>query len=405
MQVDYIIHKSQLRGNAEYFPSKSNAQRIMLCNLFATNPLVTNFGEECEDLHLTAKACESVGKGEPIMCGDNATLFRLLMPMLCIVRGRGEFLLSKRLYERTSVDLSDFAFAFGLSVEVKKFDDHYVLDIVKKQSSTCFHMRAERTSQFLSGVLMAMPLGNVIREVCVDGDISSVGYVRLTQRVMRDYGVFVERNGNEFYVPQKEYSLNGSVYCENDWSLGAVWLTAAAIGGNVTFFGNDDDFQPDKSIIGILSEAGCEIKRKGRGYNVTASTIKGFSADLAQIPDLALLLALLGSCAQGESKLYGMERLRLKESDRVTGACALLRSMGASFDYDNGCLTIRHADNNKSNCYDSFGDHRIAMACVAASALGEIHLKNADCTGKSCKSFYNRFCGLGGSYDVIDVGK
>ena len=87
MRADYLIKRRELRGRAAYMPSKSHVQRIMLCNLFSDLPMDLRLGGECEDIGLTARACKSVTEGAPVICGGNATLFRLLLPMLCQAKG------------------------------------------------------------------------------------------------------------------------------------------------------------------------------------------------------------------------------------------------------------------------------------------------------------------------------
>lgn len=126
---------------------------------------------------------------------------------------------------------------------------------------------------------------------------------------------------------------------------------------------------------------------------------------MTDVPDLALLLALLAAHAEGESRIYGMERLRLKESDRVKGACALLKSLGAEYCYEGGVLTVKGIRGEDKCHFMSFGDHRVAMACDVASARHEVYLSDADCVGKSCLDFYERFRELGGEYDVVYMGQ
>lgn len=405
MRADYLIKRRELRGRAAYMPSKSHVQRIMLCNLFSDLPMDLRLGGECEDIGLTARACKSVTEGVPVICGGNATLFRLLLPMLCQAKRAGEFLLSKRLAERIRADLSDFASAFGIEIRSESLGDTVVIKAFRRSREQRIFLRSTRSSQFLSGALMALPLGGKGGSITVEGETVSKGYVDLTVKTMKDFGVNVERTGNEYFVPAGKYDRKSSVYCENDWSLSAVWLTAAALRGNVTVSGCPEDLQPDKAVVGLLEDMGARVLKGNREVNVSSGDIRAFSADVTDVPDLALLLALLAAHAEGESRIYGMERLRLKESDRVKGACALLKSLGAEYCYEGGVLTVKGIRGEDKCHFMSFGDHRVAMACAVASARHEVYLSGADCVGKSCLDFYERFRELGGEYDVVYMGQ
>ncbi len=257
-----------------------------------------------------------------------------------------------------------------------------------------------QSSQFLTGLLIALPLSDFDSELEVEG-LASRGYVDLTISVMREFGVAVERDhayrrfsikGRQAYRPS-DYAIEG------DWSGAAFLLVAGAIAAKnhqVEVEGLDArSHQPDRAILEALRDAGAVIETEGgQGAQGRVSAKKralsAFSFDANDSPDLFPPLACLALACEGESKIKGVGRLRGKESDRAAALSEELGKLGAHIAIEGDEMIVRGGQRLKAGTVDSRGDHRIAMAAAVASFLAEgpVAIEGAECVAKSWPGFY-----------------
>jgi 3-phosphoshikimate 1-carboxyvinyltransferase len=255
------------------------------------------------------------------------------------------------------------------------------------------------SSQFLTGLLMALPLAARDSHLTVDS-LSSRSYVDITIEVMKHFGVTV-RNDNyrDFYIPGRQRYNNASLTIEGDWSGGAFLLVAGALGGGIEVSNlRPESFQPDKLIIDCLKLAGSDISTEGNSVVVKPVPLRGFTVDVSDAPDLAPPLVSLATGCLGKSVITGTERLRIKESDRGEALEKEFRKSGFDVTNTGNSLVINGGFRVRGGRGESHGDHRISMALAvaAASSLNGITLSGYEAVAKSYPGFFDdiRECGM-----------
>jgi len=260
------------------------------------------------------------------------------------------------------------------------------------------------TSQFLTGLLMALPtLENDSRIDVIN--LASRQYIDLTMDVMSRFGVKVQNdNYRRFSIPGKQSYSPVTYYVEGDWSGSSFILAMGAIGGCVAVRNLDKmSAQPDREIITFLRNAGAVVDDGGDIYCVSRGNLKGFSADISGCPDLAPPLVALASYCKGKTILRGTSRLSIKESDRGKTLESEFRKIGVEITNHGDSIEIEGGRPLKGGRVSANGDHRIAMALAvaAAGASGEIIIEEAESVNKSYPGFFEDFSEAGGSVKLI----
>ncbi len=256
------------------------------------------------------------------------------------------------------------------------------------------------SSQFLTGLLMALPLadGNSIIHV---NNLISIPYIKMTLSLLKDFGIHIEHDEFKTFVinGNQEYHLNNTQYpIEGDWSGAAFLLVAGAIGGNVKVTGlNANSLQADRAILEVLIQSGAIIQVSEEGIGIKKGILRAFTFDATHCPDLFPPLAVLACSCSGRSKIYGIERLIHKESNRATAICDLISSLGGEIRINDDKMEIEGKKLN-GGIVDSHNDHRIAMAAATAAiaSKGGITIRDYHCVNKSYPDFFGDLERIGG---------
>ena len=253
------------------------------------------------------------------------------------------------------------------------------------------------SSQFLSGLLMALPLAGRDSTLTVR-ELKSRPYVDLTLRMLEDCGVHVENENYErFAIPGGQKYEIGDYEVEGDWSGAAPLFVAAAVGGKIKVSGlRADSAQADRRILDALGAAGARVVRAADGTTVERSDLRSFTFDATDSPDLLPPLAALACHCAGTSQLKGASRLRHKESDRAAALSEELRRLGGRVTVLGDILEIT-GGLLQGGTVRSHGDHRIAMALAAAAvaARGPVGIEDAECVAKSYPGFFEDLASVG----------
>lgn len=265
-----------------------------------------------------------------------------------------------------------------------------------------FTIPGDVSSQFISGLLMALPLLGKKSRIKITDTVESGGYIDMTMDVLGTFGVKTELKECSMEVSgEKGFVSPGSIVTEGDWSNSAFWLCgAAATGGSLTCGGlNINSSQGDRTIVSVLQEMGVEAVYGEKSVSVKSGTLRPARIDAMDIPDLVPPMALLACAANGETEIYNAGRLRLKESDRLFTVADTLRKLGADISEEASSLRIRGGRPLTGGEVHSHGDHRIVMMAALASLISEdnIVIKSAEAVGKSYPGFFEDFKSLGGS--------
>ncbi|MBQ1390782.1 MAG: 3-phosphoshikimate 1-carboxyvinyltransferase, partial [Firmicutes bacterium] len=268
------------------------------------------------------------------------------------------------------------------------------------------------SSQFVSGLLLALPLLTEESRIRVRKPLESSGYVAMTLRSLQRFGIQVavreeaDADFVEYRIPGgQRFRMEEDYVVEGDWSNAAFWLTAGAISGeSLSVRGlTEDTPQGDRGILEILRRFGAEVTCRDGEVTVlprpASRFLQGQVVDASQIPDLVPVVALLGACATGETKIIRAGRLRLKESDRLRSVATVLRDLGAAVEERADELvlagrTSRQPDEKplSGGRVDGFADHRIVMmaAVAALAATGSVYIEGSKAVEKSYPDFFSR---------------
>ena len=407
--MDVTIFPERLNGTVSAVPSKSHAHRLMLCAALADRPTRIEIPTICDDLHATiscisgfgAEIEHCYGQAEIITpieeiptaavakCGESGSTLRFCLPLAGALGIETTLLLEGKLPYRPLSPLWEEMVRNGCHLSWMNRSAMQNAGIHPARAVTAgLHLFGQLrpghdridggvSSQFISGLLMALPLLNGPSRLELVGRVESKPYVDMTLQVLRQFGV----EWKDFITEGKQaFRSSGTVTVEGDWSSAAVWLAAAALGSDVTVTGlQEDSLQGDKAICHLLSQL---------QHHCTISA--------ADTPDLVPILAVVAAANQG-AVITDIRRLRLKESDRVQAIIDMLTSLGGKAIADENTLTV-YPSALIGGTVDGCNDHRIAMAAALASTVCSrpVTILGAECVSKSYPNFWKEFTRLGG---------
>ncbi|MBQ6212579.1 3-phosphoshikimate 1-carboxyvinyltransferase [Ruminococcus flavefaciens] len=407
--MDIRISPSRLCGQLSVPASKSCAHRSIICAALADGVSHLSGVTMSKDIEATIGAMTALGaeftvsggditvKGAGgrhahdcvIDCNESGSTLRFIIPIAAALGSRTEFRGRGRLPQRP-IDI----FIRELGKNGTVFDYHNTMPFTLSGGlkNGRFEIEGDVSSQFITGLLFALPLLDGDSEIVLTSHLESRPYVDITIDTLRRFGVSVEETENGFRVRGGQHYVSRDEHIEGDYSQAAFFCVANALGSDVKLDNLlADSVQGDKKILEIISDM-C--------YN---GNIGHYSADCSDIPDLVPILAVLGAFGSGDSVIYNAKRLKIKESDRLQTTAALINSLGGNVDITDDGLVIHPTGNMHGGTVDSFGDHRIVMAAaIAATAIdGEVIIKGAEAAEKSYPAFFDDYRKLGGKANVI----
>lgn len=409
--MDILITPSPISGRIEGIASKSFAHRALICACLAKEKSEIKINTTSADIEATADCLRNLGavieqngavysvtpissipEKAVIDCGESGSTIRFLLPVICALGINAEIHGSGRLPERPLSPLKEELIRNGA-----KISDTFPLDMSGKISASEFTMRGDVSSQFVTGLLMALSyLGG--GKINLLPPVQSRPYIDITLQVLRTFGADIKEETNTFYINSS--GLSGCDFTvEADWSNAAFPL---CMGAEVTGL-NPDSTQGDKAIIDVLRNMGAEIYESGGSFKTDVSSLHGCRVDAADIPDAVPVIAAIAATAEGETVIYNGERLRIKESDRIQTTCEMLRSLGADISETDDGMIIRGQKSLSGGETPSFNDHRIAMAAAVAAVrcTGNVLIRNAEAVNKSYPAFFDDYNKLGGKASVL----
>ena len=389
------IEKSTANGRVKAIPSKSYAHRIAICNFLAGNQPSGCSGDfTSKDIAVTEKCLCDLKCGKTVLdAGESGSTLRFLLPLTASLGGNYEFVGHGKLMDRPNDEL--FAVLSSHGVVVKKENGRIYLN--GKLTNGEYRLRGDISSQYVSGLLMALPTLDGDSEIVLTTSLSSAPYVDITIQVLASFGVEVLRTANGFKIKGNQ-KYSGESLPEGDWSNSAFMLVYGATCGSVTVTGlSVDSVQGDKAILKALELAGANVSVSDREITVSKGGLNAFNFDGEDCPDLVPIIACLAGVCEGETIINNVKRLRIKESDRIDATIKLLASFGIKATSDGNTLTV-YGGKVKSGKVDSFNDHRVVMSAsvLASLAEGQSVIENAQAVQKSYPTFFDDFNSVGG---------
>jgi 3-phosphoshikimate 1-carboxyvinyltransferase len=403
------IVPSKLKGTVQAPPSKSDAQRaILAAALSKGHATISNYGKSDDVLNmikiiqqLGASVNYSNSKSElyidgileypssaKINCGESGLAARLLPSILGAFGGEfnilGEGTLTKR-------NMSFFEKEFPkLGLELALTDGKFPMEISGKFTSGTYEVDGSQSSQYISGLLMGLPLLNGDSELKVN-NLTSEKYIEMTVETLKSFGIEINVEGDNYKIRGNQMYQACTYRVEGDWSGASFWLVASALGMDIKVSGLQmKSKQADKKIVDILLSAGFQIQNSIEGISI-AGKGRAFEADLTHAPDLFPALTVLAARMEGVSNFTGVKRLFNKESNRADALVMELGKLGVDISINDDTLRIVGNKQYIGGDVSSHSDHRMAMALAIFGILGneEVTIDNALVVNKSYPEFWN----------------
>lgn len=412
--MDVKITPSALSGTFKAPPSKSFAHRYLIAAfLSGRKTLIKNVG--CSrDVKATLNALKSMGlqfNGEndveiswvnlprnkvEINCGESGSTIRFLLPVACALGLECKFSGSERLLSRPNDKLIGVLREHGANISS--------YDVSGKIESGLYEIDASVSSQYITGLLFALPLLKEDSEIVLQNSVVSANYIDVTLQVLSEFGIKIEKTERGFFVKgNQKYSSPASTYTEGDFSAISFMLTAGALGKGVTATGiNVNSLQGDKKFIELLKDVGAIVEEKESSVTVKRGELNAFTFDASSCPDIIQIASVLASFCKGKSVIKGVNRLKIKESDRLKGIVDFLGASGIKTEArDDELAVFGGTPSGGEFCGDN--DHRTVMseAILSSFATSNSVILGANAVEKSYPDFFKDFVLLGGKVDVV----
>ncbi len=415
-----FISPSEITGIIKAPPSKSIAHKALFCaalsgaecrisnagvsdDVKATISCLTQLGVIIEydgnDLIVNGKGLSNINREKhyDFQCKQSGETLRFAVPLAAVLGINASFYGTGSLPQR-SVD--EFRVLFSNSgTEVYKKDSE-IISIRGKLESDKIFAPTNASSQFLAGMMIALPYRNKECEIFLSEEVSFREYISPVSFVQKAFGVepIFDSENNKIIIPSNGYS-RGDFSVEGDYSLASPYLVSGALGGGVTV---DNLYsasnQTNRRIINILSDFGANVIQAENFVSVSRNKVYPIDVDCAEIPHLVPILAVLACFAKGKSRLENCGQSFYRESDRSHQICDALTAMGADIEAIGDDIYILGNGSLDGGEASDFGDHRIAMALSIASAfsIGESVIESNDSVKKSYPAFFSDFTKVGG---------
>lgn len=412
---------SVFNGEVTLPPSKSDVHRAILCASLARGKSVISPVDMSQDILATIDCAKALGaditvdgstvyvdgtnlfgsKAAELNCRESGSTLRFFIPVAAAGGVAAIFTGKGRLPQRPIGIYLDCLPKFGVKCTT---EGGLPLDISGRLQSGCFEVPGNVSSQFITGLLLALPLTGKDCTIAVTSPLQSVGYINMTIRTMGVFGVKVEATENGYFIKGGQSYKPCRYTCEGDWSQAAFFMAAGALGGHLTLKGlRTDSIQGDMQCLEIFKEFGADVTVTPNGITVTGGDLKGISIDATQIPDLVPILAVTAAFAKGSTNIYGAERLRIKESDRLNAISTCLNKVGARVTEKPDGLIIEGVKSAAGGSVEGYNDHRIvmSMAICAEKSTAPIEISDKESINKSYPSFFEDYKKVKGKVEEI----
>lgn len=427
-----ILKKSYLNGTVSAPSSKSVAHRMMICAALSYSKCYINNVSQSNDMDATIECLQTLGarikrncktlfldatdfvkEGDKrhftLNCKESGTTLRVIIPICAALGLNVTFIGEGRLPKRPLDEYLSLLPKHGVKCE--KGETYLPLTISGKLTGETFEISPKISSQYVTGLLLALSLLKNDATLKLTSKMVGSQYVDLTTDVMNMFSVEVTKTDDSYLLKGKTVFKAKGDYCdknkgitvEGDWSQAAFFLCAGAINGDVTVTGlNPNSSQGDKAIIHILKALGADITATKDGVRVRKSTLKGTNINALDTPDLVPVVALTSAFANGDTNIYGVSRLKFKESDRLLSTAQMINSLGGCATYTDDCMTISGNSKFKGGFVNAYNDHRIVMSSAVGALMCEndVTIEDAHAVNKSYSDFFDDYKSLGGIADV-----
>ena len=364
--MNEIIEPGLRRGAVTAPPSKSHEHRLLIADFLAGDDTrLVDSEADSDDIRATKRCLRVLRTDEanPLLdCGESGSTRRFMAPIAAALGRRPVFKTAGRLASRPQIAYDDL-----------------------KPGE--FRLEGNVSSQFVTGLLFALPLLDGDSFIRFDSPLQSRGYVDMTLRVLIGAGIYVGVREDGFDIPGNQtFHAQKDLPVEGDWSGAAFWYGMNALGSNIDVSGLDPrSAQPDRVVVELVRRIS------------TAWTNERVAVDVSGCPDLFPVLSVVAAGSPGETLFTGTRRLKIKESDRTAAMADVLQKFGVSVEPAEDTFVVHGSANPfHGGKFTSFADHRIAMSIAvgATRADGPVEMDDAACAAKSYPTFFADFARL-----------
>ncbi len=402
-----------LKGSVIAPPSKSQAHRLLICSALAKGTSRVSNISLSKDIIATISALEAIGakininadvatingidivnSTAKINCNESGSTLRFIIPIVTALGINTEFFGEGKLPERP---ITPYLLELTKNGVTFNYNNTMPFSVSGGLSAGEFIIDGGISSQFITGLLFALPLLNGNSQIILTSKLQSKPYVDITIDCLSKFGVEIVENENGYFIKGNQVYKPCDTSVEGDFSQAAFFYVASAIGNNIQILNIfEQSFQGDKKIIEIISSI---------GYNKNTNLLKPFKIDASDIPDIVPILTVLASFCEGTSEIFNVARLRIKESDRLASISKCINEIGGNVIAEADKLIITGVKSFNGGTVDSFNDHRIAMsmAIAATRCTKPLTILNAKCVEKSYPNFFEDYKKLGGEFNVINM--
>ncbi len=415
------VRPSVLKGTVSVPPSKSAAHRAVICAALSFGKSVIEPIEESNDIKATIDCMKKLGaditlSGKKLTvdgtnifkcgkteldCGESGSTLRFLIPVAAVGGINTEFIGHGKLPQRPIGVYTDCLPENGVEC---KTTGGLPFEINGKLKSGIYKVPGDISSQFITGLLLALPLADGDSDIILTSGLQSAGYIDMTVDVMKSFGVIVERNEKGWHIKGGQKYKPCDYTVEGDWSQAAFFMTAAAIGQEIIIDNLSlSSYQGDKACVDIYRNFGAKVEEKNGNIIISPDKLKAQEINAENIPDMVPALAVAAAFAEGTTVIKGAARLRIKECDRLMAMSDGLKRLGADIKETDDGLIITGVQKLKGTNVEGYNDHRIVMSLAMAAVRcdGDIIISDMESINKSYPSFFEDYRKLGGIADVI----
>ncbi len=416
--MDIQLNLKNMHGEVNAIASKSDAHRLLICAALGDKPCKLILNTTSKDIEATVGCLEALGAKitkdgtnilvEPIKaskknavldCSESGSTIRFLIPVAaalginCIFKGSG------RLPERPQTPILEAISKNGITV-----NNSFPIEINGQLNAGVFELPGNISSQFITGLIFALPLIKNDSEIKITTPLESAPYIDMTIDTVKKFGIEIKKQGNSFFIKgNQKYISPKEITVDGDWSNGAFFVCQGAL-SEIKINGlNLNSTQGDKAIIDIVENFGADVKEENGKISIKKNQLKGITVDVGNTPDLVPVVAALACFADGTTTITNAARLRIKESDRLKTITELIKSAGGDItEKPDGLIIKGGKELKKSFTTDSFNDHRLVMAASILAFDSVVTIKNAEAVNKSYPDFIKDITSLGGACNVIN---
>ena len=390
--MDIRIIPQKLRGAVTPPASKSMAHRAVLAMALAGGTGTLSNLSDSQDIQATKRCVAALKAPRPegelpfLDCGESGSTLRFLIPIALAVAGGGVFTGHGRLMERPQQPYFDIFDEKGIFYGQKGS----VLTVRGTLTPGVYRLPGNVSSQFVTGLLYALPLLPGDSTIEITTPLESGGYVDMTLDMLEKFGISVQNeNYAVFHIPGNQVYQGRDITVEGDWSQAGFWYSANFLDNQVAIQGlNADSTQGDRVVASLY----WKLAKPG-----------DTDIDVSGCPDLLPPLAVMAAVRSGTTRFVNAARLRIKESDRLATTAALLNALGGHAEEGPDSLTVRGVPAFSGGTVDGANDHRIVMAAAIAATRSSapVTILGAEAVRKSYPSFWEDYKQLGGVFDVF----